>query len=444
MEYSAYFACINGCSGKHSLYQIIYVCPKCGSLLEVRHDLESISKKRPEYWKSEIDIRVAGMKWPYSSGVWCMREWIAPDLHDDNIVSMHEGHSNLFFAERLGEKLGVKNLWVKLCGNSHTGSFKDLGMTVLVSVVKQMMQHNNPVRAIACASTGDTSASLAAYAAAAGIPAIVFLPRDKITSAQLIQPIANGAQVLALDTDFDGCMEIVRKVTEDNSIYLANSINSLRVEGQKSVAIEIVRQFKWEPPDWIIVPVGNLGNITALYKGLHLLNAIGIISRMPRLVGAQAANANPFYMSYQNGFIEKVSMTAKSTIASAIQIGDPVSYEKAVKAIKKTDGIVEEASEHELANAGALADLTGLYTCPHTAVALAVLTKLVRKGSIKSDQKVVVISTANGLKFTGSKKSYHSETIEHVKSLHANTAMNLPADATVVSDAIERKLNHSR
>ncbi|MEE3254772.1 MAG: threonine synthase, partial [Chloroflexota bacterium] len=383
---------------KHSLYKIIYVCPKCGSLLEVRHDLVSISQKSPESWKSEIDSRVASMKWPYSSGVWCMREWIAPDLYDDNIVSMHEGHSNLFFAERLGEKLGVRNLWVKLCGNSHTGSFKDLGMTVLVSVVKQMMQHNNTVRAIACASTGDTSASLAAYAAAAGIPAIVFLPRDKVTSAQLIQPISNGAHVLALDTDFDGCMEIVRKVTEDNSIYLANSINSLRVEGQKSVAIEIVRQFKWEPPDWIIVPVGNLGNVTALYKGLHLLNALGIISRMPRLVAAQAANANPFYMSYQNGFIEKVSMTAKSTIASAIQIGNPVSYEKAVKAIKKTDGIVEEASEHELANAGALADLTGLYTCPHTAVALAVLTKLVRQGRIKSDQKVVVISTANGLK----------------------------------------------
>ena len=138
MKYSAHFACINGCSGKHSLYKIVYVCPKCGGLLEVRHDLEIISKKSPGYWKSKIDARVAEMKWPYGSGVWCMREWIAPDLHDDNIVSMHEGHSHLFYAERLGKKLGVNNLWVKLCGNSHTGSFKDLGMTVLVSVVKQL------------------------------------------------------------------------------------------------------------------------------------------------------------------------------------------------------------------------------------------------------------------------------------------------------------------
>jgi threonine synthase len=302
-------------------------------------------------------------------------------------------------------------------------------------------QNSTTVRAVACASTGDTSASLAAYAAAAGIPAIVFLPRDKITSAQLIQPIANGAHVLALETDFDGCMEIVRKVTQDNSIYLANSINSLRIEGQKSVGIEIVRQFNWEAPDWIIVPAGNLGNISALYKGLQLLKVLGIISRLPRLVAAQASNANPFYMSYQNGFDEKISISAKTTIASAIQIGDPVSYQKAVKAIQNTDGIVEEANEHDLANVGALADLTGLYTCPHTAVALAVLTKLIRNGSINSDQRVVVISTAHGLKFTGAKMGYHNETLEDVRSFHANTPMNLPADAIVVSDAIERKLN---
>ena len=442
MNYTAHFACINGCSGKHSLYQIIYVCPKCGGLLEVRHDLESFRKTIPQIWKSKIDNRIADMKWPNGSGVWCMREWIVPDLYDDNIVSMYEGNSHLFCAERLGEKLGVTNLWVKLCGNSHTGSFKDLGMTALVSVVKQMKEQNSTtVRAVACASTGDTSASLAAYAAAAGIPAIVFLPRDKITSAQLIQPIANGAHVLALETDFDGCMEIVRKVTQDNSIYLANSINSLRIEGQKSVGIEIVRQFNWEAPDWIIVPVGNLGNISALYKGLQLLKVLGIISRLPRLVAAQASNANPFYMSYQNGFDEKISISAKTTIASAIQIGDPVSYQKAVKAIQNTDGIVEEANEHDLANVGALADLTGLYTCPHTAVALAVLTKLIRNGSINSDQRVVVISTAHGLKFTGAKMGYHNETLEDVRSFHANTPMNLPADAIVVSDAIERKLN---
>ncbi len=277
-------------------------------------------------------------------------------------------------------------------------------MTVLVSVVNQMMRYgNSPVKAVACASTGDTSAALAAYGAAAGIPTIVFLPRGKVSAAQLIQPIANGALVLALDTDFDGCMRIVQEVTEDNSIYLANSMNSLRIEGQKTVGIEIVQQFDWAVPDWIIIPVGNLGNISALGKGLKLLKDLGIISKLPRLVAAQTAKANPFYLSYQAGFREKVAVQAQGTLASAIQIGDPVSYEKAVRAIQEFDGIVEQATEHELANAAARADLTGMYTCPHTGVALAALFKLVERGVVKSNDRVVIISTAHGLKFTRSR-----------------------------------------
>jgi threonine synthase len=192
----------------------------------------------------ETAVRLAGIgttKWPYGSGVWGMREWVMPALADENVVSMFEGNTNLFWAERLGKQLGIPDLWIKLCGNSHTGSFKDLGMTVLVSVVKQMMAQGSSVKAVACASTGDTSAALAAYAAYAGIPAVIFLPAGKVSTAQLIQPVANGAHVLALDTDFDGCMKIVKEVTQDNSIYLANSMNSLRIEGQKTVGIEIVR-----------------------------------------------------------------------------------------------------------------------------------------------------------------------------------------------------------
>ena len=178
------------------------------------------------------------------------------------------GPHQLLLGRALGSEIGVPDLWVKLCGNSHTGSFKDLGMTVLVSVVRQMIADGKPIRAVACASTGDTSAALAAYAAAAGIPAVVFLPRGKVSTAQLVQPIANGALVLALDTDFDGCMRIVQEITADQTIYLANSMNSLRIEGQKTVGIEIVQQFDWEVPDWIIIPAGNLGNVSALGKGL--------------------------------------------------------------------------------------------------------------------------------------------------------------------------------
>jgi len=440
--YQAHFRCFRGCPGEYSLYEVIYTCPTCGGLLEVHHDVEALRTRSAEEWKKVIDSRVSTTKWPYGSGVWGMREWVAPDLRDENVVSMYEGNTNLYWAERLGKQIGVSDLWIKLCGNSHTGSFKDLGMTVLVSVVKQMMADGSPVQAVACASTGDTSAALASYAACAGIPAVIFLPQGKVSTAQLVQPVANGAHVLALDTDFDGCMRIVKEVTQDNSLYLANSMNSIRVEGQKTVAIEIVRQFDWEVPDWIIVPVGNLGNISALYKGLKLLIDLGIIHKMPRLVGAQAGKANPFYQSYLNGFTRKAVMPAQTTLASAIQIGDPVSYEKAVHAVQETNGIVEQATEHELANAAALADLTGMYTCPHTGVALAVLFKLIERGEVKASDRVVVLSTAHGLKFTDFKVGYHESNLAEVESQYANPPVYLPANANVVKEAIARKLGN--
>lgn len=439
MIYNATFSCFRGCPGTYSVFDVMYTCPQCGGLLEVQHDVPALQRRSAAAWMKLLEGRAGSSQWPYGSGVWGMKEWVMPNLRDENIVSMFEGNSNLFWAERLGKQMGLPDLWVKLCGNSHTGSFKDLGMTVLVSVVKQMIADGRAVQAVACASTGDTSAALAAYAAAAGIPAIVFLPQNKVSAAQLIQPLANGAHVLALDTDFDGCMQIVRQMTEDNSIYLANSMNSLRIEGQKTVGIEIVRQFDWELPDWIVLPVGNLGNISALYKGLKLLLDLGIINRLPRLVAAQAAKANPFYRSFQNGFKDKVSLAAQNTLASAIQIGDPVSYEKAVQAIQETDGLVEEASEHELANAAALADKTGMYCCPHTAVALAALFKLFNRGVIQAQDRVVVVSTAHGLKFTNFKLQYHEDALSEVEAQYANPPVYLPADIQLVRDTLARR-----
>lgn len=440
-DQKVYFRCFAGCEGKHSIYDVLYRCPKCNSLLEVYHDRAPLQDRNAYRWQQLFDSRASTTNWPYGSGVWGMKEWVIPDLRDENVVSMCEGNTNLFWADRLGKQLGLSELWIKLCGNSHTGSFKDLGMTVLVSVVKQMMaMPNNPVQAVACASTGDTSAALAAYAAYAGIPAIIFLPAGKVSTAQLIQPVANGAHVLALDTDFDGCMKIVQEVTEDQSIYLANSMNSLRIEGQKTVGIEICRQFDWEVPDWIIIPVGNLGNISALHKGFRLMLDLGLINRMPRLVAAQAEKADPFYRSFQNGFSNKTSVTAGETLANAIRIGDPVSYEKAVKAVQETDGIVEQATEQELAAASAQADLTGMFTCPHTGVALAVLEKLVNRGVIKPNDRTVVISTAHGLKFTDFKVGYHESTLEGIASECANPPMYLKADAQVVKDEIEKRL----
>jgi threonine synthase len=435
--YDAWFTCFQGCDVRFPLTEVIYRCPECNSLLDVHHDTAELKRRSAAEWRTLFDERWMRSGWPYGSGVWGKLEWVYPGIEHKNIVSFAEGGTNLMWAERFGQELGVKDLWVKQCGNSHTGSFKDLGMTVLVSAVRQMMAEGGPVRAIACASTGDTSAALAAYCASASIPCIVFLPKNKISPAQLVQPMANGAHVVSLDTDFDGCMRIVQEVTADGSIYLANSMNSLRVEGQKTIAVELVQQFDWEVPDFVVVPGGNLGNIYAFAKGFLLMEELGLIDRRPTLVCAQAASANPLYLAYKNGWDTFEPQTARPTTASAIQIGNPVSIHRAIRALKEFNGIVEEATEDELMNAAARADLAGMFTCPHTGVALAATTKLVNKGVIQPHHRVVVVSTAHGLKFSGVKTRYHEDALEGVTPKYRNLPIDLPANADAVKRALD-------
>jgi len=438
MHYRAWFRCSLGEHGQWSLEEVIYRCPTCGGLLEVSHDLDALRQRSAAVWMRLFDERYKRTAWPYGSGVWGKKEWVAPQLDDDNVVSLDEGGTNLFWAERYGKSLGLDELWVKLCGNSHTGSFKDLGMTVLVSVVKQMIAHGQPVQAVACASTGDTSASLAAYCAVAGIRSVVLLPRGQVSVAQLVQPLANGALVLALDTDFDGCMAIVQQLALEPGIYLANSMNSLRLEGQKTIAIEIVQQFDWQVPDWIVIPGGNLGNVSALGAGFLMLRELGLIRRLPRIAVAQAESANPLYAAFTRGFDTLQPMAAQPTLATAIKIGNPVSYARAVRTLLAVDGIVEQASEAELADAAARADLTGMFSDPHTGVALAALEKLVRRGEIKPHQRTVVISTANGLKFADFKVRYHEGDLAEygVKPRYARRPVELPADLEAVKRAV--------
>ncbi len=436
MKFNAWFQCINGCSGRHPLNEIIYRCPQCDELLEVQHDMDLLKQLSSEEWKALFKDRVGRHEWPYGSSVWGKKEWVCPNLDNANVVSTLEGGTNLFWAERLGNQLGLSDLWIKQCGMAHTGSFKDLGMTVLVSMVKQMISEGKNIRAVACASTGDTSAALAAYCAVAGIPAIVFLPRDKVSLSQLIQPITHGVLTLSLDTDFDGCMKLVKQVCEKNDIYLANSMNSLRIEGQKTISFEIVEQFNWDVPDVVIVPGGNLGNVSAIGRGFEMLKELGLIDKYPRLVCAQAQQADPLYRSYKSGFKKFEAIQAKTTLASAIQIGDPVSVKKAIKTLQTFDGIVEEATESELANAVGRANLTGLFCCPHTGVALAVLEKLVNQGKIKKNDRVVVVSTANGLKFTDFLHKYHTGNLEGISSEFAYSPINLPADYEKVKETI--------
>jgi len=444
MPYRAWFQCIDEkCNEKYPLNTVIYRCKSCDSLLEVRHDMQKLARRDAKAWMKLFEDRYKSTQWPYGSGIWGKKEWVLPQIHNDNIVSLYEGGTNLFWAERFGKLVGVDNLWLKLCGNSHSGSFKDLGMTVLVSQVKQMISEGMPIQAVACASTGDTSAALAVYCAAAGIPSIVLLPKGKISIAQLVQPIANGALVLSLDTDFDGCMRVVQEITKDETIYLANSMNSLRIEGQKTVGIEIVQQFDWEVPDVIIIPGGNLGNVSALGSGLLMLRDLGLITKLPRIVVAQAERANPLYRSYLTGFDTFEPMEAQKTLASAIQIGNPVSIQKAIRTLKQFDGIVMDATEQELSDAAALGDTTGMFNCPHTGVALAALIKLIKAGKIDRSDHVVVISTAHGLKFTDFKVDYHKEKLGF-PSTYANRPIELPPTVSAVKRALEEALKKRR
>ncbi|MFH0921700.1 MAG: threonine synthase [Fibrobacterota bacterium] len=439
----AWFQCINPeCGERHELDEIVYECRCCGQLLEVVHDMARLCADHDAAgWKALFHRRWKSTEFPYGSGIWGKKEWILPDIDNENVVSLYEGDTNLCFTRRYGEALGLPELYIKMCGNSHTGSFKDLGMTVLVSQVNQMIRQGASIRAVACASTGDTSAALAAYCALAGIPSIVLLPKGKISTAQLVQPLSNNAIVLSLETDFDGCMKVVQQISRRPEFYLANSMNSLRIEGQKSISIEIVQQLDWEVPDFVVIPGGNLGNVSALGKGFKMMKELGLITRLPRIVLAQAERANPLYQAYKAGYDKFKAVQAQSTLASAIQIGNPVSVHKAIQVLKEFDGIVEQASEAELANACAEADRFGMFTCPHTGVALAALKKVKARGLITDRHRVVVISTAHGLKFSDFKVNYHNSALPGIRAEFVNRPIVMQPDVDAILKVLSERMS---
>jgi threonine synthase len=448
-RFRATFRCAEGCAFQAELTEVVYRCPKCQGLLEVEHDLAALGERSAAEWKTLFDARFRKGPWPLGSGVWGKKEWVYPQLSIENVVSMYEGASPLLRLDRYAREIGLEDVWLKECGVTHTGSFKDLGMTVLVSAVKEMRARGVRIDAVACASTGDTSAALAAYCAAAGIPSVVLLPQGKISIAQLVQPISSGALVLELDTDFDGCMRVVQELSQAPGVYLANSMNSLRIEGQKTLSVELAQQLDWEVPDWIVIPGGNLGNASAVGRGLLMMRQLGLVSHLPRLVVAQAANANPLYRAVSESGGKARSelrvepIPAKATLASAIQIGAPVSAKRALRALEALDGIVEQASEQELADAAARADRAGAYACPHTGVALAVLEKLAARGTIRKSDRVVVISTAHGLKFSDFKVGYHARTLPAVNPRLVNPSVKVRAALGAVQDAIAKRFERA-
>ena len=323
-----------------------------------------------------VDQRLASRKPVDRSGVWRFRECVL-DIDESQIITHPEGGTRLY--ERDG-------IFFKHEGENPTGSFKDRGMTVAIT---QAVREG--ARAVACASTGNTSASAAAYAAQAGLRAIVFIPSGKIASGKLAQTIAYGATILQVRGDFDAAMRLVLEATKKLGIYLVNSINPYRLEGQKTIVWELLQDLGWQPPDWIVVPAGNLGNTSAFGKALVEARDRGWISKMPRIAAIQAHGANPFYRSFRENFATRHRVQAE-TVASAIRIGDPVSFDKAVAAIRATDGIVEEVTDEELMQAKRDIDRMGIGCEPASATTLAGVRKLGLKGTI------VCVLTGNLLK----------------------------------------------
>ncbi|HEX9982511.1 MAG TPA: threonine synthase [Thermoanaerobaculia bacterium] len=370
---SEYLQCIS-CERHYDPLEIRYTCD-CGSLLEVRRvtllDRDSFDDRRTS--RAAVD----------RSGVWRFREGVMNDVPLEKIVTHPEG------ATRLYERDGI---FFKHEGENPTGSFKDRGMTVAVTQAVRV-----GAKAIACASTGNTSASLAAYAAQAGLRAIVFVPSGKIASGKLAQTLAYGARCLQVRGDFDDAMRLVREACDRLGIYLVNSINPFRIEGQKTIVWELLQDLAWEAPDWIVVPAGNLGNTSAFGKAINEAHAAGWIERKPRIASIQAAGANPFFRSYSGDFSTRHRVSAE-TIASAIRIGDPVSYEKAVAAIRDTHGVVEEVTDGELMDAKRTIDGMGIGCEPASATTLAGVRKLRAAGIIKEGEQVVCVLTGHILK----------------------------------------------
>jgi threonine synthase len=374
-------------------------CSVCGGLLEVHHRPPSIT---PAELIQRFTERRGGGPGATSSGVWRFREIVLPAA--DTVVSHPEGNTPLLHRVVLDQWAGVDHLLLKHEGHNPTGSFKDRGMTVGVTQARRI-----GATAVACASTGNTSASLAAYASQAGLPALVLVPKDGVSAGKLAQALGYGATTLLVRGDFDDCLRLVEEASTQLGVYLLNSINPFRIEGQKTIILELLQQLSWESPDWIVFPAGNLGNTAAFGKALREAKEWGLISRVPRLAAVQAAGAAPFARSFEEGFARRHRVRAE-TVATAIRIGNPASYERAVTAIRETDGLVLAVTDAELLEAKAAIDRSGVGCEPASAVSVAGLRQLVQRGTIKPSERVVSVLTGHMLKDPGILLRYHQET----------------------------------
>ena len=369
----------------------------CGGLLSVHHTPEL----QGEALRASFSDACCAKPSRTASGVWRFGSVVHPDAIRD-AVSHPEGHTPLLHRAGLDRYSGAEGLLLKHEGHNPTGSFKDRGMTVAVTQARRI-----GARAVACASNGNTSASLASYAAHAGLPAVVFVPAGQVAMGKMAQSLAYGARTLLVDGDFDACLRLVEEAGEELGIYLVNSINPFRLEGQKTIVLEMLHQLAWQPPDWIVLPAGNLGNTAAFGKALIEAKAWGLIDRLPRIAAIQAEGAAPFAAAYDRGFDEMQPVKA-DTIATAIRIGAPASYARGVRAIRDTNGTVIAVSDREILEAKAAIDAAGVGCEPASAASVAGVRQLRRNGTISPDARVVAVLTGHLLKDPGIVERMHS------------------------------------
>lgn len=405
-----WLACI-GCGYRTDLLdERKFRCPKCGDLYDIDHNFGLLNKNLGDYIKI-FDERVAVSAFQSDnptarSGVWRFKEWVMPFMPDDLIVTLNEGIVPIVRAGKyLRDWVGDVELYIILEGMTPTGSFKDFGGTVMMSVANAA-----GIRAVGCASTGDTSAMAAAYTAAAGIQCAVILPEGKVTAVQLAQPLVYGAKIILLPGDFDDCMQVMQELVANYGVYPANSLNPARIEGHQATVFQIAQYFNWKLPEWIAVPIGNGSNCSSVGKALRLMERFGQ-EKISRILGCQSEAANPLVRSWdlskkcgqilleewkENYEPIKVGETA----ATAARIGNPVSRDKVMREIIYSRGAMQVASEHDLNEAVSVCGKDGHFVCPQTGIALAGVRNAVNKDLIKEGEKVVVVSTATGLKFT--------------------------------------------
>lgn len=426
----------DACGAEHSERLATALCPACEGLLSIVHG-RPLTTAGGAHTAASLVAHFAGpccarptSAPDHGSGVWRFAPVVMPSVGGD-AVSWPEGNTPLIARDVIAHFAGVQQLWCKHEGMNPTGSFKDRGMTVGMTQAKRV-----GASAVASASTGNTSASLAAYASQAGLPGLVFVPAGQVALGKLTQTLAYGARTLLVRGDFDQCLQLVQDASRALGIYLLNSINPWRIEGQKTIVFELLQQLGWDAPEWIVLPAGNLGNTAAFGKALREAHALGLIARVPRIVSAQAEGAAPFARSFATGFRERFALQAE-TLATAIRIGDPASHDRAVQAITASNGVVVSVSDAEIMAAKRVIDAAGVGCEPASAASVAAVRALATRGVIAPAERVVAVLTGHVLKDPGVLVQMHQD------ARFGASLANAPVEIEPTIQAVEAVLRAS-